>query len=566
MFHPPSKLSAAIGLIGWCLVSATTLAGVPTTAYVSATEICSYPTIQAAVDDLAPGSEIRLVGVEFVLGSPLSIFNRDLRIAGGYPSCDAKVSSAKTTLLADFSGDAVISVGGNVPNALNLELRDLVITGGDNLGGNGGGLRVTGLGQVNLIAVDVHANLADYGGGMYVQALLGGPLAVNLIGGTRIGDDSGVGNASELGGGVFCWNARMRLGQVDIMSNGASDRGGGLFADTCEILSTEEDGDLRIEANRARDGAGIYATGASELILRSRPHQRISISHNEAVVGAPPQAGGGLSLVGMGTRFEASGVRIDDNIARSFGGGIRVAGAEVILDRGLNSCAPSDLACSSLSGNQVLDEIGVLSGFAAAAFVAGSGAPLLSIRQTRIVGNAANSDILRAGSSAALELSNVLVADNQSTSSLIHNGSSATLTADFLTVADNLFSGALFQNLSTAPLALDVKRSILLVEAGGTHLSGAGTTAFSCLNTGPGGALGGTPHAPGFFDASNGQYRLRSDSPNLDQCAIDGTETPFDLAGRPRVVDRPGIPNGAGPIDRGAFEDVEDLFSDRFED
>jgi hypothetical protein len=501
-----------------------------------------------------------------VLGAPLSIFNRDLRIAGGYPACGAPAPSAKTTLRAGFSGDAVVSVGGNVPGALNLELRDLVITDGDNPTDNGGGVLITGLGQVNLIAVDVHGNLADAGGGLYVQALLGGPLAVNLLGGTRVGNEADAGNSAELGGGVYCLGARMRLGEVDIMSNAASDRGGGLFASACEILSTEADGNLRIEANQARDGGGIYALGGSQLILRSLPQQRISISRNEAVLGTAPQRGGGVSLASLGTRFEASGVRIDDNIARGFAGGINVGAAEAILDRGLDSCAPSDLACSSLSGNQVLDDTGALSGFAAAAFVAGGGAPLLSIRQTRIVGNAAGTEVLRTGDGAALELSNVLIAGNQTNSSLIRNGSSATMTADFVTIVDNLFSGALLQNVSTAPLALEVKRSILLVDGGGNHLSGTGTTAFSCLNTGPGGALGGSDHAPGFFDASNGQYRLRSDSANLDECAIDGTETLFDLAGRPRIVDRPDVPDGAGPVDRGAFEDVEDLFAGGFED
>ena len=501
-----------------------------------------------------------------MLGAPLSISNRDLRIAGGYPACGAPTPSAKSTLRADFSGDPVVSVFGDVVGALGLELRDLLITAGDNPTGNGGGLRITGLGQVDLVAVDVDGNLADFGGGIFVQALLGGPLSVNLLGGTRIGIDGGDGNSAESGGGAYCWSARMRLGQADIMSNTASGLGGGLFSDTCEVFSTDAEGDLRIESNQARNGAGIYASGASQLILRARPQQRISISRNEAVLGAAPRRGGGVSLAGTDTRFEASGLRIDDNIARDFAGGMFVAGAEVILDRGVDSCAPSDLACSSLSGNQVLDETGALSGFAAVAFVAGGGTPLLSIGQTRIVGNAAQTDILRTGDSAALELSNVLMAANQTNSNLIRNGSDATVMADFLTVADNLFTGVLFQNESTAPLALDVKRSILLVEAGGSHLSGAGTTAFSCLNTGPGGALGGSDHDAGFFDASNGLYLLRSDSANLDQCAIDGTETSFDLAGRPRIVDRPGVPDGAGPIDRGAFEDVEDLFSDRFED
>lgn len=561
-----SKSCRAIGLFGLVLTTPA-LAGVPTTVYVSATAVCDYPTIQAAINDLVPGSEIRLVGSEFLLGAPLSIFNRNLRIAGGYPACGAPAPTGRTTLRADYSGDAVISAGGNLAGAFNLDLRDLLITGADNPTGNGGGLLITGLGQANLVGVDVRGNLAANGGGLHIQALLGGPLAVNLLGGTRVGAEDAGGNTASLGGGVFCAGARMRLGQVDIMANVAGDRGGGIFASECEILSTEALGDLRIEANQAHDGGGIHAANQSQLTLRARPQQRISISRNQAILpSASPTRGGGISLSSPGTRLDASGVRIDDNIARGFSGGLNVGAAEAYLDRGVDSCAPSEQVCSSLSGNQVLDESGALAGFAGAAFVAGGGVPRLSIRQTRIVGNAAGADILRSGDGAAIELASVLIAGNQANQNLIRNGSTATLHGDFLTIADNLLGNAVIQNLSTAPLALDLKRSIVLVETGGSHLSGSGSTAFSCLNTGPGGALGGTEHVAGFFDASNGVYRLRSDSANLDQCAVDGTETLVDLAGRPRIVDRPGVADGAGPVDRGAFEDVEDLFAGSFED
>ena len=170
--------------------------------------------------------------------------------------------SAKSTLRADFSGDPVVSVFGDVVGALGLELRDLLITAGDNPTGNGGGLRITGLGQVDLVAVDVDGNLADFGGGIFVQALLGGPLSVNLLGGTRIGIDGGDGNSAESGGGAYCWSARMRLGQADIMSNTASGLGGGLFSDTCEVFSTDAEGDLRIESNQARKWCGYLRFGS----------------------------------------------------------------------------------------------------------------------------------------------------------------------------------------------------------------------------------------------------------------------------------------------------------------
>ena len=557
-------------LLGLMLASAAMLcsppsgAGMPTEVYVNAAGTCDYPTLQAAVDDLAPGSEIRLVGPSFQLSGSLNLFNRQLVIAGGYAACGAPAPEGTTLLQAAFAGAPVISAGGNLPGALDLTLRDLVLAGADNPTGNGGGLLVTGQGQVNLVGVEVRDNLAGSGGGLYV-AEIGGSLDVNLLGGSRIGTEDGAGNGAHFGGGVYCSQARMRLGHADIMSNAASQNGGGLFADGCQILSTEQVGDLRIEGNRARRGGGIYATGASELVLRSRLQQKVSISHNEASVGAAPQSGGGIYLIGFGTTLSGEGLRIDNNIARGFAAGLIVVGASATLSRGSNSCALGDIACSSLSGNQVRDAMGALTGSTAAAFVAGGGSPQLSLQQTRMVGNAAGGSILAVGDAGVLELSSVLIAGNQTQGGLLSVSSSGALRGDLLTIADNLFPSAALLNNSSASPGVRLDRSILLVEPGSAHLSGGGSSEFSCLNTGAGGALGGSAHPPGFANAASGDYRLAADSQNLDQCADGDIASPFDIGGYPRVIDRPDSANAAGAVDRGAFEDIDQLLQDGFE-
>ena len=114
--------------------------------------------------------------------------------------------------------------------------------------------------------------------------------------------------------------------------------------------------------------------------------------------------------------------------------------------------------------------------------------------------------------------------------------------------------------------ALDLRRSIVLVEPGSTHLAGNGNVVFACLNTGAGGELGGADHLPGFASAEAGDYRLAPGSQNLDRCAVVGGESPFDIAGYPRIVDDPDVANDAGAADRGAFEDTSRLFQDGFED
>ena len=545
-------------------IGGTTQAGVATTVYVNTSGTCDYPTVQAAIDDLAPGSEIRLVGAEFLLPTSLSFSNRVLTVAGGYPACGAPAPAGKTTLRANFAGGPAVFISGADVMSLSLTLRDLNIVDGNNPSGAGGGIQINNSGLVTLDNVDVHDNLALNGGGISILENAGGNLSVNLLGGSRIGNDAGLGNDAASGGGVYCVGARVRLGHVDLIANAATNQGGGLYADNCEILSTADAGDTRIEQNMAKDGGGIYARGGSQLTLRSRIEQKISISHNQAVLGSAPQRGGGIFLNNDGTLLQGSGLRIDDNRARSFAAGIMITAAQATLDRGVNSCLVGDDHCSSLSGNRVEDDTGALTGTVGAAFIAGTGSPTLTLRQTRVANNAAAGNaILAAGDGGQLNLDTVLLTGNSSPN-LLGTSSTARIEGDFITTAGNMLSGSLISNNSTAALAVDIRRSILLAD-GATHLQGAGTASFDCINTGTGGALGGTSHAPGFFDATGGVYRLASGSMNLDRCAVTGGETPFDIGGLPRIIDLAAVANGAGAADRGAYEDVEGLLIDSFE-
>lgn len=557
---------AALGALLAALPPSPADAGGHPPVYVSSTVLCDYPSIAAAIAAVAPITEIRLVGEEFLLPAGLSVFNRSLRIAGGYPACGAPAATGRSTLRADFNGAPVLSAGGNVPGALNLQLADISIVDGNNPSGNGGGLLVSGQGQVSLSAVHLRANHAQSGGAIHVAGI-GGQLDVNLIDDSRVGDDGGFGNTSSLsGGGVSCVNARMRLGWVRIVHNATSGQGGGLRAEGCTILSTNATGPTRIEHNRAREGGGIRALGASSLHLESRPTQKISISHNQAIEGDAPQRGGGLYLSGEDTVLQATGLRIDGNLARSQGGGLMLIGSQAELRRSATACGIGDERCSSLSGNSVRAADGSLAGNGGAAVVFGSGSPLLRLSHTRIAGNSALNDAaINVGNAARLEMDNVLVAGNAGNGRLFTLTQTATLAADFLTLADNSFVGAAINNASSAALALELRRSILTVAAGNSHLQGAGTAAFDCINSGEQIALGGEAHDPGFFAADIGNYRLRSGSSNLDRCIADGNESAFDLAGLPRNIDDPLTPNQPGTLDRGAFEQTEDLFADGLE-
>lgn len=533
--------------------------------YVSATAVCDFPTLAAAVAGGAAISEIRLVGPEAVLTSGLFLLNRSVRIAGGYPACGAPFPTGKTAVRADFTGAPVVFAQGNVAGALNVELVNLILVDGDNPTGSGGGLQVFGQGQVTLRGVEVHDNFANFGGGVHVSGS-GGQLDVNLLDDTRIGNDSGQGNGANFGAGVFCNNARMRLGHMQVLNNVASQEGGGIRASNCTILTTNASGPTRIEHNRARDGGGIYANNGSSLMLESRSGQKVSVSHNEASVGAPPQRGGGIFIAGADTFLRGDGIWIDHNLARSFGGGLMIQGSSAELGRGVASCMVGDDRCSSVSGNQVRDAAGALAGSAAGIFVAGSGSPSLSLAHTRVSANAAlDLAAMAAGDAAAITLDNVLISDHTSNARLLGTFGNARISADFVTLAGNSFVGAAINNSSAAPLALEMRRSIFVVAAGNSHVQGGGIASYQCINTGSGAALGGDGHDPGFFDAPGGVYRLAANSQNLDRCQADGNESPVDLSGLPRNIDHPLTPNNPGTLDRGAYENPERIFASGFE-
>ncbi len=349
-----SRFRCLLASIAALLPNIAQAGGPPQTVYVSATAVCDFPSVQAAIDAVPPGSQIRLVGAEFALTTSIAVSNRDLRIAGGYPACGAPAPNGRTVLRADFAGGPVMSVLGNVPGALDLTLIDLDLAEANNpgVGSEGGGLRISGGGAVSLSNVQVRDNFATVGGGIAVVSLGGNPLTLNLSRGTRIGGEVTGGNGAESGGGIYCDGATLRLGNAAIVGNAASGSGGGVRAvGGCSIETTIEPGTTRIDGNLARQGGGIHAIDAT-IVLGSRPNQPVSISGNAAINGAAPRSGGGVH-VGGSTVFEGYGVRIDDNLAREFGGAIVVVGATLRMNRSVGRCLLDDDACSSVSGNSV---------------------------------------------------------------------------------------------------------------------------------------------------------------------------------------------------------------------
>lgn len=548
--------------LGLCAAAAHASAGIaPPPVYVGSGAGCQHATLAAAVAATPDGGEIRVAMAELLLDASLVISNRQLRIVGGYASCSAALPTSASVLRAGVPGAPVVAIDDNIGGAFQVELVNLRITGGSTAG-NGGGLSTVGTGTLTLSNTHTYGNQAQDGGGLYVDGDGAAATTVELRGGSHIGEPGSGNLATRNGGGLYCTQARVRLGDVDINANVAAEDGGGMHLVDCEVLPLDEPGATSISANRARDGGGLHAMTGSTVLLSSTRLRKVSIDANLATEGASPQRGGGVFLTGAGTRLVGEGLWIQNNRAVLGGGGLFLTlGAQATLGRGVGACAMGDEACSRLDGNRAADQNGN-GGNGGAALVLG-GAQLL-LAQTRIHGNqAGNNAVLRAnGVGSAVHLDNVLLVGNQSGGHLLTLEASSTLDLDFATIADNQFALPAFNIAAGTTLAL--QRSILHAATGQSLQAGSGVVVAACINS-SGGAFGGDAHAAGFTDAARGNYRLSANSQNLDRCSIDGNEPTADIAGQRRNIDRAQVPNNIGPLDRGAFEDVDEFLRDGFE-
>ncbi len=546
-----SLLTAGVALAG---------GGAPVV-YVGVGAGCQHASLFAAVAAAPNNAQIRLASSAVTLGGPLVLSGRQLQIVGGYASCGAAEPSSTSEVRSIAGGGPVLAIddGGA---SFHIELVNLDITGGNNAAA-GGGIQSVGTGTLVLDNSKVLDNQAQDGGGLSVVGDGVALTTVELRGGSQIGGAPGAGNvATRHGGGLYCSQARVRLGDAHVLSNVAAGNGGGMALVGCEVLPLDEDGATQFNGNRARDGGGIHASAGATLLLSSTPTRKVTIAGNLANLGGVPQRGGGVYLEGAGTRLVGAGLWIRDNRAVLGGGGLFLtAGAIATLGRGTHSCMVGDDSCSRVDGNRAANDAGSGGNGGAAQVLAGS---QLTLAHTRLVGNmAGNNALLRVNGTGTIAfLDNALIVGNQTIGRLLTVENSATLDVDFTTLADNSFNVGAIEAAAGTSVAL--QRSILQVPSGLALTLGAGAVAAACLNTSAG-ALGGDAHAPGFVDPAAGQYHLRADSQNLDRCTSDGNEPPVDIAGLRRNLDRAQVPDNIGPLDRGAYEDVDELLRDGFE-
>jgi hypothetical protein len=548
------------------LAPATAFAGGPVFWLGGGGAPCNFANLSTALGAVPQGAVIRIASNQSYDDINLEIADLSVTLEGGWADCAGTPSNARTVLLGAAAANLPVLRVEAVGTARSVRLEHLHLRGGTR-----SGLEVAGLLDVRLDDTVVSDSAGSAGGGIRVSGVTPQQTVLRLVrsivGPAAPGLETG--NVASLqGGGVHCDDARVQLSGAHIHANQAQ-FGGGLSLQGCLLNLGGSDLDVAgfgpltalIAHNTAEFfGGGVYAAQASELSLDTG-NARIIVHGNLA------SRGGGLHLSGAGTGLEGAGMLISSNAAGTFGGGVLIEnGASLELQRGdddADYCAPR-ARCSRVIDNHVA------AGPTAAGSAFQVSAASMSLGQTEITGNtssnAGQATIHISGGSAVRILNSVLHHNDSGSGGLIDiNGLDNNLAISASTIADNISAAQVIRFAGTAGSAgLHMNRSIVWQPGALVHNAVAGDEVTSvCMNAPIGSGIEAATDDPAFVAPGIGDYRLQAGSTNIDACTDVALGDYIDLLGtaRPTVFNVP-----ATPFDRGALEFIdEQLFVDGFE-
>lgn len=541
---------------------------------------CAYSRIQDAIDALAPGeTDYRVARGTYrenlLFNSPFE--SHRLQVRGGYVGCTDEVVADPDATVIDASGTNRSAAA--ITGLVDVTFANLAITGGN--APQGGGILISGGGQLALDAVHLSANAAANGGGLFAIGSAG-PLTVRIGEGTLIS-----GNTANLrGGGVLLGgDARLLMNapQSAIAYNTS--------------LADDEDaggGGLAIAGPaRADIGSDGYFNAAANAWYGA-------ISNNNAVRGGgvDVRAGGTLRIYSIDTQRPLA---IHDNHALSKGGGVYAKDATSTVcawnvalranSANQGAAMQAESAHVSLSRDFVVDQCGPEAATTLGATECALGQPC-----NRIEGNSGSRSIVVATSSALLDadrvtmlnnttqvgggrlidaigevsLQNCLVARNIAPYVAAWDGR---LLLDGCTIADNGTTGVdeVFRAASTS--SLEVTRSIVIGDEYvlEPRLPPASAFVADVLTSNAAQlSIGEHDHVfeadPVFVDAAAGDYHLGAGSPAID---VSSAGLTTDLDGHARGI-AASPAGGSRRFDLGAFEadagvPGDAIFRDTFE-
>lgn len=539
---------------------------------------CAYARIQDAIDALAPSeTEYRVSAGTYrenlLFNSPFE--SHRLQIRGGYIGCTNEVVDDPDTTIIDASGTNRSAVA--ITGLVDATFANLTITGGN--APQGGGIVISGGGQLALDAVHLSTNAAQSGGGLFAfgssglltvsigkGTLISGNTASLRGGGVVIGgtarllmnaqqsaiaynsslsdeDDAGGGGLAIAGparadigsGGYFNAAASMWYGAI---SHNNAARGGGIDVrngGTLRLCSTDLQRGLYLHDNQAvSEGGSVFAKDATSMVCA----WNVAIRASKANEGAAIFARDARTSFRHDTVFEQ-------------------CGPESAADLGAVEC-PEDNACNRIEDNS-----------ASLSIVAVKGDAALEAERIQMLGNQSSNGRL-VGSEGVVGLQNCLLARNY-THFIFEWNRALSITA--CTITDNATTGVdeVFRTMKESSLTLS--QSIIIGDdyVLEPRLPPASAT-ISDVITSHAGQLDLGEHQsvvvgdPGFVDVAAGDYHLGAGSIAIDFSA---SGPALDLDGRTRGV--AASPAGSNrPFDLGAFEagpgvlgDV--IFKDAFE-
>ena len=217
--------------------------------------------------------------------------------------------------------------------------------------GNGGGLHVTGAGDVDLVNVTVNGNTAAReGGGLWNGSGLMRVRSSNVTNNVANGD-----MATQGGGGIFNNGGTLQLTSTNVTGNQAmmgSGSGGGIFSSTNGNLSVR-DGVIGSNMS-ARAGGGVEIAAGSGSVSSFR-----SVQFDANSTGSSPGNGGGLHITGDGI-VNVMGCTVSNNTAASEGGGLWNNTGSMNIENTVFTSNSSTGAAADQGGGALYNEGGTL--------------------------------------------------------------------------------------------------------------------------------------------------------------------------------------------------------------
>jgi len=510
------------------------------------------------------------------------IISKPKWFTGGYDNCaDAESGTLgpHKTKWRRFNDDTVVNINANQAGPSIVVLDGFEIFGGaNNINNQPGGISIAGNSDVIIFNSEIYNNQGELGGAIKIT----GSQASLTLNKVIVRENS----ASLNGGGIYCEDEAQVtiLEESAIKNNTADNQGGGIYAQTnCELVSKSGDTLPPIQAqygilsNEALQGGGVYLRSGATMALTGNTEHPASVVFNNSLI-EDDEGGGGLYLTGFGTNLNATNARIELNVAQVYGAGLGVYNKAMVNMNRLDEPCWDNNQCSLLANNFVIGEFGI--GGAMDIYNQGT----VNLSQTKIFGNRADlAAVSNVEDSSYLRLEgNLITANKHWNNSLetalfsLDGGANNGGYIDFFynTLVNNE-AVQIFSLFEAAQHTINIHNSIINHQGLTFEEYDAynNFNSIDCVFLSEQASLTGNIGVklltdPGFVNAANGDYQLKSDSDAIDLCdeGLFSGANYNDLNGQARGYDDPNINNFLGPYDAGAYEFNNDLiFKNDFE-